>query len=1067
MFAFTKSSDLQDSTLSSACSLHTASASLKSSNDSLPQRGLAGITEDASETPPDIGQHSGVHEDIRRDREDSSSTSERTLTRPEKVNDITSADDSHYKSLSHSQSPLRPRTTSNTDKALPPTPDESERENFNPGSTLDYETRPSVDTRISSQSTRPTTRDLQGAYEYKPKVKLGPRPSMESAGRPDGSSTRDNDFRPVSTLPAGLRMPARKAVPSRPKSQQSQTAFPGKISLREAHHTAPMMPVQLPERKPSTQSKGLPTPTKTPEPKSPKMTPEKRRLMKALQLRQKQMAAQKEVNGLGIESLRAEPEYPKPEIDDTILSAIVDASSPAEDSDVMHVVIRDLTRDEPRNKEGSPISLPEPSDGPSTQASSITDEDENIAHDQEAFKEHEANVTSDHKISEKPYVLEEEAVGPDPAQGIGEQDVVSVPRGDGTIARETPLSVEERVSLAPSVLAAHARSLTMDEEERAHSPIPGNELSQTSSEENKLITADGGAKVLEASPAMNRNTVSADVRNEGGEGSITSETSALANRHGVETSGTSALQQTADGFTTLPQPERSSVFIAVNVHFDSLKPQEVPLPPIDEDEEISLSPQRTSFGGLHTVSKASSKPQTSLSAGPPQSKRQSHDSEQTVTRTSTPDTTGDRQTERQTRRQGLVNPIKRVSSPEQSDEHFLSDDSLMEELKSATVQEAKPISVSKSPIKPVFSRSSSEQRPADATRAPRSVSSPLDHPSNDEEVFASPRLLTPLSARSFSASHPQRPDFQQAPVPLPKKIGVSSGISQRIKALEKLSSRPTSPSSQPSQLSSPNASPFINLRQTSLRTPPGTSDIKHSNTNKSRPSTAYPSPSPSPEAVKSNPFNYLNKAVSTRPESISVTATIVRDSRNKSPEAPLNLSEPQPMNLHQSPLVVEHQTTEPRPLSPLKPPRPRYARYSSTRSGSTSSTEQKSEPPQTTRRDSFASKRSASSRAGSEVDLPRTLSDSSLNGFAILDGVKEEKKDTRRSRLMKRMSSISSMSRRSIAHALSPGPKEDPIIERQEPIAEAPSTMVDVGDVNIQFPDTLVGSSRASLYCIC
>ena len=56
------------------------------------------------------------------------------------------------------------------------------------------------------------------------------------------------------------------------------------------------------------------------------------------------------------------------------------------------------------------------------------------------------------------------------------------------------------------------------------------------------------------------------------------------------------------------------------------------------------------------------------------------------------------------------------------------------------------------------------------------------------------------------------------------------------------------------------------------------------------------------------------------------------------------------------------------------------------------------------------------------------------------------------------------MSRRSIAHALSPGPKEAPIIERQEPVQEAPSTSVDVGDVNVQFPDNLVSNAFHILF---
>lgn len=441
---------------------------------------------------------------------------------------------------------------------------------------------------------------------------------------------------------------------------------------------------------------------------------------------------------------------------------------------------------------------------------------------------------------------------------------------------------------------------------------------------------------------------------------------------------------------------------------------------------------------------------------------QSQDSDLTATQRSSSNTIDGQHTERRVRRQGVVPPIHRLSSVDHSEEQFLSDESFMEELKSATLQEAKPVSVSKSPIKPVFSRTESEQRLVE-TRAFRSVSSPLTPPSRDEEVVSSPPMPTPMSSRSFSATQPTCTDTQQAIPPLPKKIGVSTGISQRIKALEQLSGCPTSPLS---QASSPNG--FAAVRKTSQQTPPTASVPGRGNNSKSRPGTAYPSPSSSPETIKVNPFKQFNDAGSSRPESVSVTATIVRDAKNKKREIPRNLSEPRTMDLHQSPLVVEHRTMGPPPLSPLEPPRPRYA---STRSGSVSSTDQKGElsptkPSPTRRRDSFASVRSKSSRAASENELPRTISNSSMSGATTPDGTRDEKKDSKRSRLMKRMSNISSMSRRSIAQALSPSPKESPIMEHHEPIREMPPSSVEVGDVNVQFPDTLVSSASSTLLTI-
>ena len=509
---------------------------------------------------------------------------------------------------------------------------------------------------------------------------------------------------------------------------------------------------------------------------------------------------------------------------------------------------------------------------------------------------------------------------------------------------------------------------------------------------------------------------------------------------------------------------RSSSQKSATVLSDVINAHEVPLPPIDEDEEISLSPQRPLF--REQAAKSALDVDGESQAATLQAKRQSQDSEHGPTRPSTSNPVDDRQAERQFRRQRVTNPTKRVSSPDQSDEQFLSDDSFMEELKSATVQEAKPISVSKSPIKPVFSRSESEQRINDSARGSRSASTPIDRSAKDEEVFSPPRLPAPLSTpRSFSAQHAPRPDSQQSEVPITKKIGVSSSVSQRIKALEQLSSRPTSPVS-PNLV--PNTSTFLGLRKTSLRLPSGGSDYKNStNSNRNHPDTTYPSPSSSPKPIKPNFFSPSNKVEYSRPIK-TVAATIVRKAKEKPPEVPSNRSEPRHTALQEtslqyeprkSPAPAENKTMGPPPLSPLKPPRPRFGRHPSTRSGSSSSNEQKLEPSQITRRDSFASIRSKSSRAGSEVELPRNLSDSSLSGVASLDGSQDEKKDSRRSRLLKRMSSISSVSRRTIAHALSPGPKEAPIIERQEPVQEAPSTSVNVGDVNVQFPDNLVSSA--------
>lgn len=1041
IFTFATPSDLRDSDLSSACSLHTASASVKSSNESLPQQGLVEITEDVSESPMDKEHNGkGVGE----------GEEHRPNSLSEKLNRRASAGHHHSTSPSvTTRNPQRSRTSRNTDKDLLSTPGKHLGEETGPRAILDYmgfDTGPSVEGRVSSQSARPSTRDMDNAYQYKLKVKLGPRPSIDSSILRSDKSDGVGSFRPVSTLPAGLRMPPRKVVSGRPKSSQAQSSFSDRKSSRQPLPPVPITPIQIPDRKIPIPNNGLSTPAKTPEPKSLKMTPEKRRLMKALQIRQKQLEAQKPFTGLGIDSLPAEEGITKPESDDSIQSGIPHDTTPPAESDLVHVSIRDLNKEEHRNLEASPISIPETCEGPSTQASSITEEEEIMGQKtQESIAEPELTTLKKVDLST---VNETE----DPHdQSNGRQINNSEEQGDeADLTKEVIPTKSHQDSPQPSLPTEQ-------------SLLSGNEQAlskQNSGKEPQASVINDPPMPIYHPPSTDEKVSTVCVNEE--EAVLPNETSVGVEKvpeQSIQIHDTSSPQDSHDETRALEAPEPLG---APAVPMESFNAHEVPLPPVDEDEEFSLSPHQATLQAAPPNSESSLKPETKPLVATSMDNHQSQDSDLTATQRSSSNTIDGQHTERRVRRQGVVPPIHRLSSVDHSEEQFLSDESFMEELKSATLQEAKPVSVSKSPIKPVFSRTESEQRLVE-TRAFRSVSSPLTPPSRDEEVVSSPPMPTPMSSRSFSATQPTCTDTQQAIPPLPKKIGVSTGISQRIKALEQLSGCPTSPLS---QASSPNG--FAAVRKTSQQTPPTASVPGRGNNSKSRPGTAYPSPSSSPETIKVNPFKQFNDAGSSRPESVSVTATIVRDAKNKKREIPRNLSEPRTMDLHQSPLVVEHRTMGPPPLSPLEPPRPRYA---STRSGSVSSTDQKGElsptkPSPTRRRDSFASVRSKSSRAASENELPRTISNSSMSGATTPDGTRDEKKDSKRSRLMKRMSNISSMSRRSIAQALSPSPKESPIMEHHEPIREMPPSSVEVGDVNVQFPDTLVSSASSTLLTI-
>ncbi len=992
IFSFTSSAEVNDTAFSASCSLHTASASIKSSNDSLRQRGLAEITEDVCENQVTTANNEGFSKGMT-----SPTLAPITSDRVGQSNYQTS-DKENYRpdSSKHSASPApSSRTASNVDKALPPTPHESSHETEKPKLTVsyhEYEVRPSFDGRPSSQSLRPTTRDLHSAHSYKPKVKLGPRPSIDTHGRPTATDLLSGvtDTRPISTLPAGLRMPVRKAL-SRSKSQQSQTDPRSKMdSTASFVPPTPPLPTKTPPtkaqpaktpRRPTSGIKGDPSAhVQSPVPKSPTMTPEKRRLMKALQLRQKQMAARSLQESYGAETVQGasdDQSSTKAAHEDSNINTSFDVFSVDENSNIVHVGTRIFDKEMPVNSEASPISVTEPSDGPSTQASSVSDEEEASA--------------------------KQEKVAPIKDSSEQPTDVKPMP----TISQETRVQLSDTscTPRAPSILRV---DVTPDKVEHA-----------------KETVSEPNSPQIEAP-------------------STEEQDSAAVEPHSVQNRPT----------PTDPPPKRMSSLPRSTS--DGISAQEVPLPAISEDDDLILNPLGLSYAERNALL-----PFLQQDAAPQVTHPQitSHPRDEDETWTNTRPSTADTIAENRHRRHGLAPSVKRVSGT--SDDNFLSDDSFMEELKYAVVQEAKPISVSKSPITPVFPRTASEQGD-EQVRTARCISNPLHRASRED--LLSPNQQTPFSVRSFSIPESQIIGAKPTQILLPTKVGVSSGISQRIKALEKLSSRPPSPSG--AQLPSPATSPpFVNLRKSSLRTTPAAPDPADHRGHKNRQLVPYPSPSPSPEG---DPTRHQDAPIQqepsgrsgiSRPESISVTARIIRGGRNRVPEVPLNPSEPRTVDLYQSPLTVDHQPQEgaPRPsISPLKPPTRRWA---SNLSMSSSSTEHQSEPAKASRRDSFMNRRSMSSRRESDVDLPRSISETSLATLTT-DGKKEDKKDSKKSRLFKRMSNISSASRRSIVQALSPSLKEESIAERHEPVYEAPQVVVDIGDVNVQFPDTLVGISR-------
>ena len=1136
VFAFTTPAELKETALSSEIALHTA-ASIKSTSESQ----LSGITEDETDTRSEATQKPDISSRSNNQELSSSQRDDDAQTRHAKATEIISAMRNHETSSSATPS-LHQRTTSDTNKALPPPPTSLARDRSKPRSIYEFETRPVVsssDGRMSSQSARPSTRDLNGAYEYKPKVKLGPRPSTDSPQRP-GRSDLNGGFRPVAALPAGLRMPVRKLASGRPKSAHKNPPFistpPPSIPLPPP---PPSMANNIRSTTASPSKDGQLASAKASDSKNAKMTPEKKRLMKALQLRQQHLSKQKQSEA------ECSKEVPQSESVRSDLQALeIDSSYPEHhrlsfesgrsvvnvphsgDMNIKKSDSKETNADFHEEPQDSPTSGPEPSDGPSTQASSVSEEDPSMQKSSHTSGETIQAQSPSMDSSSTTQVLQqtiettvrELEQQPPQDSALAEPQVTSgaqlsnnviagqtVKGGDGTNmqARETnevattafggdgqnkePLSTASSVHLPQNpqdAISEEARRNVLQDIQPDIQNVPSegsdpaspygprfpdvvDQLDDPMQNENaeprdinfrsnEHIGVDPQSMAVPPSPPIPSepsNVPISDVEDDGD--SLRKLTSSAA-----ESVAAGSLQGSTPEVVEQSQQARK----AETETMDPFTGASQVLPIVKRDiSEVNSMQARSAASdvSLPNVVETSS-PQAQVSQ---ESEEHLLDGETTATRPSTADTVkgpldivslDDTQAVRRKKRRGVVSPLKRTSSPDQSDEHFLSDESFMEELKTASVQQAKPVSVSvsKSPIRPIFAQPNNDYKGLEKPKAIRTISSPIADFRKDEQDVSPSTVPTPSSARSFSASSSPFLNSQSTFVPQPKKIGVSSSISQRIKALEQLSSRPTSP-----VLQNTPQTTFISLRErkSSLKSPPGTPDLHPVNVSASRPGTDHSSPQ------VANPESTVRSA-SQRPESVTVTATIVRSASDSFPERSLNLSEPRNLDLHKSPLIVEHQTMEPPRTLPLQPPRPPYCRHASARSGSSTSTEHKKESESAkTRRESFASWRSGSSRNGSDQDLPRSPSDKSLGSIVGIDGMREEKRDSKRSRMLKRMSSSITMSRRSIASAWSPGPKEASIVEHQEPVIQLPPSIIDLGDVSIQFPDTLLWKRRHML----
>jgi hypothetical protein len=815
-------------------------------------------------------------------------------------------------------------------------------------------TRPSFDYRQSPQILRPQADDAASQYSgysaYKPKKKLGPRPHKDPEGRPKTSGAASRDQRAVANLPTNLRMSNRPPPTNvtRPGSQHSSRSVPSNFRHRSellSSDSPPPLPQaasHITEVYRSTDAGSFISATALNPQKATSLTPEKLRLMKALQMRKKQQALAR----------RASTVSPPPVLD----------------------LLRRETMAQGETEPGTEKSS-DPIEARSGGVGSEKDDSTAMKQETDHAPPPPSNGTAE-VHSPTPAVPEMDHPTPDLA------GTNTTPRKE--LQKERPVKKDSGISSLED-------AETSKQEPSVPSPTPQNVTEASNQMDGPEINPPGVEAVF---PTANNDGSKADESN------------------------------------TSANTVSSHLVVATS----------------DDEPQTATTPD-TRMKDIGAKPSISDNPQA--------------------------DTPGQNQ-----KRRNLVGPIKVLLSPEASD--VSDDDSLVEELQHAKLEEAKPISVARSPITPIF-RNSADR----LSEVARAVSAPIQVATDGTAPTPElPRTISGRSASTSTALPPLPPMTGDVGYALAAKKGtVSSGITTRIKALESFSRREVTGSPQqitPPQPISQKSSPSIWSFKKRASLAQIRSDTPNTSTGK-LPPKQLPTPQPplTAEKMPTSPSRPWPQRTGSAPQvdapmqkgdSISVTARIIRDPNQNSAELADNPAEPVPMNLHRSPLTVEHERSEPpaqslmssaastiradsRPTSP-KVERTRFS-FSSTRSS----------VPKLMTSDSMASRISQAGNPKKRTSGNVPLSPSDASSIA-----EDRPKESRASRLMKRMSNLTGGSRRNIFNSLSPNGREQippaPIAERRESLTEqlsltdSLSHVVDIGDVNVQFPDTLLWKRR-------
>ena len=774
----------------------------------------------------------------------------------------------------------------------------------------------SYERRGSSQRARPALRDLE--HSYVPKVKRGPRPSVDLKGRPRtaGSMTRSQDQRPVASLPSTVRMSSGRQHSNhhtdfRPRSQADSAAV---VPDRNAPPVPPLLLVPPPVMT------GLPRPQVSSSTKSMSavttsgLTPEKERLMKALHLRRKQIEKQAELKKKQQNNNGAVKLNNKRAITSQDKGEVIQGKGPTPETQGERQMGEHQTatnsqqQQQQQQQHSAPVSV-----GPSEEMEPVISPPGTSGN----------NLSIDGTMA---------AAG---LKGNSEFPIppapVPVPEPNDAIAHESPESLS---------------SPTQDQSDTA--PLgKGEDIAADPDKEDtkKEATPLADGKPTDGTPLEPRPEMIREKKDE---------------------------ESAPEPQTRIPTPPPAGE------REEERKVDSYEQPPAEE--KSSHEPQ------LHTPDKGSVNTETSPHEPTPDSsdvtQRDVDDG---------PQEKGGSGSERE------LTPTTEFSD----DDNLRSDDSVLDELKSSKVEEAKQVSVPKA----LPDRSGT----VDSSKSPRVFSNPT-------APGRTPSKMQTLSI-GRSVSSPFSENRPVSPVPAARKINVSSGISSRIRALEKISQPAT-----PTTLNSPSATfESVKKRNSSLNTNSDAASV-------SRRSSFIP---PSP-------------ASTSRAPTPSRSASVAGHSgapRNESSEQSLHPSQPRP--LASEPTVTNDSAFRPSPTDAAANAGAAQIAASTDRNNHISAS---------------LVPRPESGLSGSTHSSTHTSSTNHPNQSL------DEKKESRTSRLFRRMSSMRPAPRKNVTNTLSRNQEES--VPSAGGSAGASSkaavsqTAVDVGEVNVQFPDTLLWKRR-------